>query len=354
MLTLEETLAEQEDLHRLCADRSLKTRECFAPNAFYGYDFIFKTYADLPLDYPLKVVLPHGVSAAIAGVWDEEVKISLPVIFAYRDKMRDLYVQASKKFESPKKIVLAATPILYVLELLKDHPQPERKGTIFFPAHSAHFATVKMDFEALAEQLMQLDERYKPITVCVYWKDFNLGHHLPFQKRGMNIVSAGHVFEPYFLFRFYHLCSMHLYSAGNSSGSSLFYSVKSGCSFFYLDTINYSLEVDSQDPEKGRLSCNIGVKFASKSLFTSPRPSMTEEQMKVIDYYLGTDYFKSPQKLRRQLLHAELLDKTGFFIRNRHETLTFAWPPSYYRNKERWVQKLRETKHRVLLLRRKL
>ena len=335
MYTLEETLADQSDLSTLCADRPLITREIFAPNAFYGYDFIYKKYARLPENYPLKVVLPHGVSASIVKIWDEEVKPFLPVIFSFTDEMRDLYVRANRSLGIPKKIVLEATPILYLLELLKGHPQSERKGTIFFPAHSAHFATVKMNFEALAEKLVNLDEQYKPITVCMYWRDFNLGHYIPFQKRDMKIVSAGHIFDPFFLFRFYHLCSMHHYSASNSSGSSLFYSVKSGCSFFYINGIDYSVEPDSrEDPEKGILSDNIGITFTPKSLFATPTPCMTKKQLEIIDYYLGAAYFKSPQALRHRLFSAEVRDKCGLTIYKKgDEGGNFAYPAYYYRNK---------------------
>ena len=42
---------------------------------------------------------------------------------------------------------------------------------------------------------------------------------------------------------------------------------------------------------------------------------MTEEQLRTVDYYLGASHLKTPRELRRQLLHAERLDKFGFVVR---------------------------------------
>ena len=43
--TLEQVLAEQNDLDHLCSDRPLMSREIFAGNAYYGMDLILKRYA---------------------------------------------------------------------------------------------------------------------------------------------------------------------------------------------------------------------------------------------------------------------------------------------------------------------
>lgn len=325
LLTPEDTLASQKDLSQLCADRPLKTNEIFGPNAFYGLDFVLKKYACLPHTYPLKVVIPHGVSFSDDFVWEQEAKSILPVIWCYSPHRESVYMNATKKA-----VIRSASPFLYLVEMLKGQDKPERRGTIFFPAHSTHYVTVRMDFEAMAEMLTQLDNGYKPITVCIYWRDFNLGHHLPFLERGFPIVSAGHMYDPAFLFRFYHLCSMHRYATSNELGSNLFYSVKSGCSYFYLDTGECSHVAEDHVLKRDTSTLSSAKEAALKSLFSTPQPCMTEEQMKAVDYYLGTAFLKSPHGLRRQLLYAEVLDKLGFIIHNRGEKVRFVIP-NYYR-----------------------
>ena len=325
LLTLEETLASQKDLDSLCADRSLETNEIFQANAFYGNDLVLKEYAGLTQRYRLKVVIPHGIVLADDFVWKAEAKSLLPAILCYSSNRESMYMNATKKV-----IIRSASPFLYAAEMLKGQSQRERRGTIFFPAHSTHHVTAQMDFEAMADVLRHLGEEYQPVTVCLYWRDFNLGHHLPFQERGFPIVSAGHMYDPAFLFRFYHLCSTHRYAASNELGSQLFYSVKSGCSYFHLDKFETTSIAENRILERDTSKIPAATEAALKLLFSTPQPCTTAEQMKTVDYYLGSGYLESSQGLRCQLLYAERLDKFGFFVHNREQRVRFVIP-SYYR-----------------------
>ena len=159
----------------------------------------------------------------------------------------------------------------------------------------------------------------------------------------MRIVSAGHMYDPDFLFRFYHLCSTHKYSAGTSFGSDIFYSIKSGCSFFFFlfDKIKisfvgdaYLLKRDLAPPP------SPAQRLTMESLFSRPQPFVTQEQLKTVDYYLGAEYFKSVQELRKQLLYAEILDKIGFFVRNKEKVFHFVIPTYYRRAAQTWKRRL--------------
>ena len=324
-LTLEETLAGQKDLSHLCSDRPLITSEIFKPNAFYGNDLILKRYARLPQTRSLKVVIPHGTNISEDYIWEAEARAPLPAVLCYSQHREAVYMNKTKKVA-----MHSAHPLSYVVEMLKGQPRPDRRGTIFFPIHSTHYVTAQMNFETMAEELLNLGDEYQPVTVCVYWRDFNLGHHLPFQQRGLPVVSAGHMYDPAFLFRFYHLCSMHHYSASNSIGSSLFYSVKSGCSYFHLDTVKYSHVADDHILKRDTSRPSPEREIALQTLFSKPQPRTTAEQMEAVDYYLGTEYFRSPLELRHQLLYAEKLDKFGFSVHNQGQKARFV-VPSYYR-----------------------
>ncbi len=300
MLTLKEALLGQDDLKQLCADRPPAIGEHTA----YGIDSILKQYAGLPGSYRLKVINLHGITWREDFILEADMQ-EYPVIFCYPPYRKNIFITKTKK-----KVILSASPFLYLVELLKGQPQPPRQGTIFFIPHSSISVLAELDLELLAEKLLNLSDEYKPITICVYWKDFHLGRHIPFQKRGFRIVSAGHAFDPDFLFRYYHLCSIHRYSASINLGSHIFYSIKAGCSYFHLNVeddlkISYIaeehvLKSDFAPPTRDR-------EAAIKSLFMKPQPSMTKEQMRTVDYYLGADYLKSPAGLCLQLIWAELL-----------------------------------------------
>lgn len=344
MLTLQETLTSQDNLSQLCADRALRTREIFPANAFYGSDTILKRYVGLPQTYSLKVILPHGVgSRSETHVWEAERAALLPVALCYSRHRERAYVS-----QTDKKVILSASPFLYAVEMLKNQPESARRGTVFFPKHSTHHVTAQMDFERLAEELTRLGDQYKPITVCIYWRDFNLGHHIPFEERGMRIVSAGHMYDRDFLFRFYHLCSTHRYSASNSLGSNLFYSVKSGCSYFHFDKVPHSLVADEHIVKRDVAPASPAMDSALKSLFREPQADVTTEQLRTVDYYLGADHLKSPQGLRRQLLYAEILDKVGLLVRNRGEATKFATPAYLRRGRQASKRRLLGIRSRLL------
>jgi hypothetical protein len=172
--------------------------------------------------------------------------------------------------------------------------------------------TVEQSGTALAEKLLRLPAEYQPVTVCVYWRDFNLGHHRPFEERGMRVVSAGHMFDPDFLFRFYHLCSLHRYASSNALGSHLFYSVKAGCSFFYLEGCEHAIHAEPEVLRRDSAGVSPHIDAQLKSLFATPRPTPTREQLDAVDYYLSADQLKSPGELRDLLRYADRLDRTFF------------------------------------------
>jgi len=305
-LTLEATMAHQANLESLCEDRPPSGIEIFRGNAFYGIDQIFKAYAGLPEDYALKAVIPHGVSISEQFVWLEEIFNPLPGIFYYPDHAKGKYQINLAKHKLRKKLYPSASPFVYLTELYKSSPQPERKGTIFFPSHSTDLITAQFSIDALIEKLQKLDEIYQPITICLYWRDYQLGRHLPFQAKGFPVVSAGHINDPLFLSRLYHLLSLHRYAAGNEIGSHLFYAVKSGCSYFLLESgdIKRTAE-DSQDIALTVSDFNLAKIQEVEDAFRQALPITTPQQQELVDYYLGSRYFQSPESLRQQLLDLE-------------------------------------------------
>jgi len=305
MLTLEQTLEQQKNLNQLCADRPQKTSEFFAGNAFYGIDLIIKKYANLSPNYPLKAIVPHGVNLSDDKVWEAELQSLLPTIWAYPPYRVKSYLKQLPNDYPRKQVIPAVSPFLYLIELLKNQPKPKRQGTIFFPFHSTHHIIVKMDDESLAEKLEQLPDTLKPITVCIYWKDYHLGRHIPFEKRGIRVVSAGHIYDPDFLFRFYHLCSLHQYASSNGLGSHLFYAVKAGCAYFQLNQApDYELQGDDKFLRHFAPPSEMREEQLQK-LFTTVAPETTPEQIAIVDEYLGAKFWLSPEQMRSQIFAAE-------------------------------------------------
>jgi hypothetical protein len=304
LTSLDATLAAQRDLGALCRERKLETREIFPPNAFYGNDVALKAYAGWPADRPLKLIVPHGVVFNRDYLWDTELRSSLPVVMAYPDYRIAAYRRASRKL-----VVAGTAPFAFVCRLMAGAPAPQRRGTLFFPAHSTHGINAETDHDAIADALGRLDARHHPIRICIYWKDYLAGRHLPYAARGFEVVSAGHMYDPAFLFRLYHLLSMHRYASSTTEGSYIFYAVQSGCPYFHLPGFDVSLNplaaANSKDvcshPEAGP------VIAAFLGEFEQP----TARQRELTEAFVGAANLPTPASLRALLQKSEQLDRFG-------------------------------------------
>lgn len=296
--------SEKARLDKLCADRPLSTNEIFSGNAFYGIDRVLKDYVGFPMSYALKGVWPHGLVYSKSHIWDSEVGTPLPVVFCYPEYRAPAY-----RNQTNKRVIPSASPFLYALDQVRP-PDGKRSGTLFFPGHSTHHITAEMNFEHLADKLDALDDRYHPVTVCIYWKDYLMGRHEIFEERGFPIVSAGHMFDNEFLYRLARLLSMFQYAAGNHIGSHLFYAIRAGCQYFHVKGSGYLVESHNKELlERDRSENDPVLETKIRKTLLTPEPRSHDEQLRVANFFLGAQHKKTPAGLRSSLLKAEMWDK---------------------------------------------
>jgi len=304
MYTLKQTLHDQKNLKELCAPRALKSSEIhFAPNAFYGNSSIIKDYVGLPQNYPLPVVVPHGATYSSTYVWEEEITSRPKVVWAWTERRAAIHHAKSKKIQE-----LNAMPFVYLMHML-GKPKTKKQGTVFFLAdHSTEHIHGHTNYEAIITRLNKLPAKYQPVTVSLYFVDYNRLGKL-FQDAGFKVVSPGHYYDPNYLYRFYHLYSQYKYATANSILSGIIYLTELGCPFFFLSdniitkfTHDHLARMPSQlviDTHKKRLGTVYGESY--------DKP--TELQIRTANHYLGKKYFKSPEQLRQDLHNAEKLLK---------------------------------------------
>jgi glycosyltransferase involved in cell wall biosynthesis len=297
MISLGKTIEDQKNLIELCKDRQLITNEIFRPNAYYGINHVLKQYSKIPENTPIRTIIPHGIVLDENHIWMAEKTSLLDTVMVYPPYRKKVY-----QTKMGKNIQLSASPFCYVKKLLQHLPSPQRSGTLFFPSHSTHHVSVEMDFESLADNLVELSERFQPIKVCIYWRDFNLGHHKPFQERGLPVVSAGHIYDKNFLIRLYHLMSQHKYAAGNSLGSHIFYSTYAGCSYFHLENFPVNRLGDENVLRRDVAEASLTRKKQLKRIFAIENLNKNHVKNTLSNKYLGSKYLKDPSKLHDQLL----------------------------------------------------
>jgi hypothetical protein len=250
------------------------------------------------------MIVPHAIELNPAFVWSAEIAAPLSVVMYYPQQLGAAYANAPGKIA-----VHGASPFLYVRDLVVKQPTPRREGTLFFLSHSTHWVTTVSQFERLAAELAALPAKFQPVNVCVYWRDYLLGHHEEFARRGMRILCAGHMYDPQFLVRLFHLCSMHRYACSNELGSHVFYTVKAGCSYFHLAGETKYVYEAARSEDVPRIPLEIRSKI--ESMLAEPRDELSREQIKLVDDYVGAEQKMSPAKMRDLFGFCDAIDRFG-------------------------------------------
>lgn len=302
MISLEQTLNEQENIEELCKPKLENRFEVYSPNDNYGFAYILKTYANYPIEEPIYATFPHGPYLRDRVIPKSELEVELPAHLNYPPYTTDLWKKATKK----KKVIPAAAPIHYALKLFSPEVKPDqRKGTLFMPKHSTQVVSVSFDKQAVIQELKSLPEEFHPITVCVHWQDVEKGLHTFFKSNGFNVVSAGHLTDYQYMFRWLHLVSQYKLISHCGLGSALFYSILADHPFFLTKE---DAKTDS-NPNFQLFHKNIPHYSSAankrmenlRELFGKPLSEITAEQKSVVNYYTYADLVKSPEALNKQL-----------------------------------------------------
>jgi hypothetical protein len=201
------------------------SEEIFTPNSWYGSSFALRTYAHWP--WPLPFILPHGVILSSSFVWEAEAACKLNEVYAFPHYREKAYERGSRI-----KPLKGASPWLYLLESGHNR-RPKTIKTLAFPAHSTHHVRVRTDDEAYACHLAGMDERKGSVAVCMYWRDIQIGRHRTFLRKGLRVLSAGHIFDSMFFERLLYILKHAEMVHSPSLGSHLFYAAAAGCTVCY-------------------------------------------------------------------------------------------------------------------------
>lgn len=297
---------ELADLEALCADRPLRTSEILQANDYYGIARLLKTFAGFPEQQAIRAVIPHGVYLNDDQVVPYERHALLPAALAYPDYRSTPYVSQGRMIAIP-----FASPFVYAETAVPS--DYERLGTLFYPAHSTHRLRVESDWGALADSLTQMPDHYGPVSVMVYWRDYQLDHHLPFVERGLRVVSAGHMFDPDFMVRQVYLMKRHAYIASNAIGSHLFYGIQAGCQVHLMPhEYEHAGSDEHLKDDAPRLSPGREAEVERiEEVFASLGEAAHAQKWSLTRKYLQTDRVMSSENLFELFTWLERIDRFG-------------------------------------------
>jgi hypothetical protein len=197
------------------------TTEIFRPNAWYGFARQIKKYAKWPL--PLPIVVPHGVELSKQYLWMNEIENELPAIWAFPKNRYKIY----KKYGKDKKVLNGCSPWLFLLT--SKQQILGRSGTVALPAHSTHHVTANFNDQRYADYLKRNINKENPVTVCMFWRDIELGRDKNYLEKGLPVISAGHMFDENFADNLFKIFRSFEYMHTNEIGNHLYYAASTGC-----------------------------------------------------------------------------------------------------------------------------
>ncbi len=293
-------------LEQLVRDRKLRTSEIHRSNDFYGHAFQLKRILGIDPGHSLKVVLEHGPDLN-EYIWEVDAKSKLPMFLC----AAPFYAKAFKR-ETGKTSIPIGPYIHYLPETAAAiKRKPERETLLVFPKHSTHHFSISYDFDALLRVVEPWASRFDRVLFCLYWQDILRGHHLEFEKRGLECVTAGHIYDPNFLPRLVNLIGDASATASMWPGTSIIYSVLMNrpAWFFNLES---SFESSSESAARQRRQIDEKMNASDQTYnnqmcirFGKPVEEITPEQLNFIHEVAGYNQVKSSEELLVLLQQAE-------------------------------------------------
>jgi hypothetical protein len=293
----------------------------YAANDFYGSERILRRAASW--ERPIKAIVPHGVPLNPFHVPTEIVEFPVPHLLAYSWLSHPWGEAAGKHVE------LSAAPFVYSVDRVDPVPEPARRPggpprLLYFPAHS----TVAVLSAPTPSDALSRLERHRAdgwdTTVCVYWRDLEIGRADPFERLGFRVATCGHRTDPLFTSRLVSLLSESTLVAGDHFGSHMLYAAYLGRPYISLGEPLHAregqtfLEHMDRFAEPGEVRFRTDLPGAVRDAYTDldvaysvtePADARAPEQHELARQFLGADNLRSRESLRSILRDAERADR---------------------------------------------
>ena len=266
----------------------------------YGYSYIFPLYAGIK-KINSKLGIEHGLYFSVAGKRNE----SIITMSDYRE---------SFLLDNHSKAVKIGPYIHYADPLLNRDEQDMLKKQLgkvllVFPTHSHDSLTSVYDVNGFLHFIEQKKTQFDTVVICMYWKDILLGKADPYKQMGYSIVTAGHVYDIYFLSRLKTIIELADVVAANDIGSYVGYCLYMQKSFYlFSQTIEYQAgeslqafhkEINQRSSEDWKGFEEIRKNFTELcNDFGAPVSKELHEQAA---YIFGFDYVKDKEALKKSL-----------------------------------------------------
>lgn len=277
-------------------------------NNFYGLDSILKRYAGYKKE--LYIATEHGVQ--LPG-GENYLNVA-----EYRDNLAHVLLTSAKlRAESltrysDKTIIPIGPYIQYAETVYDDEIMMQIKANLgrtllVFPQHSCENELIECESKNFIEYVKKIknEKMFDTVLVCVYFYDFIQGLHIPYEREGWTIITAGHRQNKRFLdyLKTYILLADHVLFQGYTSSVGYALAMRKPVLAY---PYHHELTKESKIYEKAMLdkSGNIlfnrseGEKLYFKT-FCDYSDEISDKQLKWAEDCISLSIRKTPEEMTR-------------------------------------------------------
>ena len=146
--------------------------------------------------------------------------------------------------------------------------------------------------------------------VCLYWRDVQLGRAADYERRGFEVVTAGHLYDAAFLPRLRDLLAGAVAMVTNEIGTHVVYAALLDCAVWIVpQPVEYRYGPGTAADELASVGAlrDAPLEWVSlvQSVFAEPRDALADHQRALVEQVAGDAYVKSSEELRGLIAHAE-------------------------------------------------
>lgn len=298
------------EIEKLSENIEFKSKELWIGELqFYRYrmDKILKEYAKFPFNKKIHALFEHGIvyTDYCQGVVRAHEYVPSIVASRYR-------VNVLKKQKYYNGAYAIGPYIHYAKSLLsKEELQSEKerlgKTLLVFPSHSIEGLVSKFKIDSFLDEIDKISKNYDSVRICMYYKDVTLNRNIPYQKRGYEVVTAGHFYDYNFLPRLRSIIETSDMTMSNEIGSHLGYCIYLNKPHFLSNSSNVE-HIGEKNGENVEAMVENAKKFQKTLKNNENKPKIIQEfstydekinksQYKLISYLWGFDEVKTPKEL---------------------------------------------------------
>lgn len=273
----------------------------------YCMDKILKEYANFPLDEKIHAFFEHGVQITdyCQGFFRAHEYEPSIVPSQYR-------VEVLKKQKNYSGSYAIGPYIHYSKSLLSSdelNEEKERLGKtlLVFPSHSIEGALSRFDYEKFCEEIEIFSSDFDTVRICMYYKDVTLKRFKPYEKKGFEVVTAGHFNDYNFMPRLKSIIETSDMTMSNEIGSHLGYCIYLNKPHFLSNSheTRYEKEKNGENAELMVKHSNIALNRRInnenvekiREYFSKFEMKITNNQYELIKYLWGFDEIKTSKEL---------------------------------------------------------